>query len=129
MCISDWSSDVCSSDLFFRYAGCPACNLALPYYERQLWPGLRKAGIPLVAISPHLPETGLGAIRERHGLTYGIANDRGNALARRFGITFDRALVPDGQPSPGWTRSDKRGVGKECVSTCRSRWAPSHKKQ
>ncbi|EPR14953.1 alkyl hydroperoxide reductase [Sphingobium indicum IP26] len=88
--------------IFFRYAGCPACNLALPYYERQLWPRLRKAGIPLVAISPHLPETGLGAIRERHGLTYGVANDRGNALARRFGITFDRDLVPDGQPSPGW---------------------------
>src|SRR3546814_14138432 len=23
-------------------------------------------------------------------------------------------------------RSDERGVGKECVSTCRSRWAPIH---
>src|SRR3546814_18878081 len=23
-------------------------------------------------------------------------------------------------------RSDERGVGKECVSTCRSRWAPYH---
>src|SRR3546814_19989104 len=24
------------------------------------------------------------------------------------------------------TRSDERRVGKECVSTCRSRWSPSH---
>src|SRR3546814_10770361 len=24
------------------------------------------------------------------------------------------------------TRSDERRVGKECVSTCRSRWAPYH---
>src|SRR3546814_15259020 len=24
-------------------------------------------------------------------------------------------------------RSDERSVGKECVSTCRSRWAPYHK--
>src|SRR3546814_21037279 len=25
-------------------------------------------------------------------------------------------------------RSDERRVGKECVSTCRSRWSPYHKK-
>src|SRR3546814_6874816 len=24
------------------------------------------------------------------------------------------------------TRSDERRVGKECVSTCRSRWSPAH---
>src|SRR3546814_14771110 len=26
----------------------------------------------------------------------------------------------------GTTRSDERRVGKECVSTCRSRWSPYH---
>src|SRR3546814_5169265 len=26
---------------------------------------------------------------------------------------------------PGW-RSEERRVGKECVSTCRSRWSPYH---
>src|SRR3546814_20737808 len=26
-------------------------------------------------------------------------------------------------------RSEERRVGKECVSTCRSRWSPYHKKQ
>jgi cytochrome oxidase Cu insertion factor (SCO1/SenC/PrrC family) len=26
--------------IFFRFAGCPACNLALPYYDRWLLPGL-----------------------------------------------------------------------------------------
>src|SRR3546814_13830905 len=29
-------------------------------------------------------------------------------------------------PSP--TRSEERRVGKECVSTCRSRWSPLHEK-
>src|SRR3546814_14101454 len=29
-------------------------------------------------------------------------------------------------PPPG--RSEERRVGKECVSTCRSRWSPSHEK-
>src|SRR3546814_14413152 len=26
-------------------------------------------------------------------------------------------------------RSEERRVGKECVSTCRSRWSPKHKKK
>src|SRR3546814_2793647 len=25
-----------------------------------------------------------------------------------------------------WRRSEERRVGKECVSTCRSRWSPDH---
>src|SRR3546814_11028388 len=29
-------------------------------------------------------------------------------------------------PAGGILRSEERRVGKECVSTCRSRWAPSH---
>src|SRR3546814_14666206 len=28
-----------------------------------------------------------------------------------------------------WRRSEERRVGKECVSTCRSRWSPYHKKK
>src|ERR1700761_7925493 len=74
--------------IFFRFAGCPACNLALPYYDRQLRPTLDALGIPLVALSPHLPEKGLDEIRVRHGLGFAVAVDRDNDLARRFGINF-----------------------------------------
>ncbi len=81
--------------IFFRFAGCPACNLALPYYERQLRPALDAAGIRLVAVSPHLPEHGLDDIRVRHGLGFTIASDRGNVLGRRFGLTFE----PDDTPA------------------------------
>src|SRR3546814_15081911 len=35
--------------------------------------------------------------------------------------------VPNKEGSPA--RSEERRVGKECVSTCRSRWAPYHKKK
>jgi peroxiredoxin len=87
--------------VFFRFAGCPACNLALPYYDRQLRPSLDAAGIRLVAVSPHLPEHGLGAIGDRHGLHFAVAADRGNALARRFGFTFARGEVP-AETAPGW---------------------------
>src|SRR5450830_1080309 len=41
--------------IFFRFAGCPACNIALPYYQRQLAPGLKKLGATLVAVSPQVP--------------------------------------------------------------------------
>src|SRR3546814_20570917 len=33
------------------------------------------------------------------------------------------------KPRTASKRSEERRVGKECVSTCRSRWPPSHKKK
>src|SRR3546814_15371491 len=39
------------------------------------------------------------------------------------------AIVADHAPGTGATlafRSEERRVGKECVSTCRSRWSPYH---
>ncbi|KKC26461.1 peroxiredoxin-like family protein [Sphingomonas sp. SRS2] len=83
--------------VFFRFAGCPACNIALPHYDRTLAPALARAGIRLVAVSPHLRERGLDDIRTRHGLSFEVASDRGNVLARRFGLTFEPAdaVVPE----------------------------------
>src|SRR3546814_12813389 len=39
------------------------------------------------------------------------------------------ALLRSLDPRPGAQRSEERRVGKECVSTCRSRWSPYHYKQ
>jgi peroxiredoxin len=73
--------------LFFRFASCPACNLALPYYDRALWPELKRLGVKLVGVSPQVPER-LVEIKRRHGLGFDIASDLGNALGRRLGILF-----------------------------------------
>jgi peroxiredoxin len=73
--------------VFLRFAGCPACNVALPYYRDQLAPGLEEAGARLVAISPQVPER-LVEIADRHTLPFTVASDRGNELARRLGISF-----------------------------------------
>ncbi len=73
--------------IFFRFEGCPACNLALPYYERNLAPGLRAFGATLVALSPQVPEK-LRAIKARHALSFRVASDTNNALARRFGVLY-----------------------------------------
>ena len=40
--------------------------------------------------------------------------ERLDEVGREKGVTFDYA------------RSEERRVGKECVSTCRSRWSPYH---
>jgi peroxiredoxin len=73
--------------IFFRFAGCPACNLALPYYQRELLPGLDELGATLVAVSPQVPED-LVEIKTRHDLGFAVASDHDDALARRLGIAY-----------------------------------------
>src|SRR3546814_17503286 len=46
------------------------------------------------------------------------------SLARE--ISDLRALDKDGNELEFKGRSEERRVGKECVSTCRSRWSPYH---
>src|SRR3546814_6637978 len=102
MRISDWSSDVCSSDL----------------------------GVPHTVIvdnaGGHLMQHGrvdlLITGTDRTTATGDVANKIGTYLkalaAVDNGVPFYVAL-------PG-TRSEERRVGKECVSTCTSRWSPYH---
>jgi peroxiredoxin len=78
--------------IFFRFAGCPACNIALPYYQRQLWPQLQNLGAQLLALSPQIPGRLLD-VKQRHGLEFLVASDLGNDIGRRLGIlySFDEA--------------------------------------
>src|SRR3546814_15145928 len=78
MRISDWSSDVCSSDL----------------------QAMRRACVTTAATRPSIVLHALARHRVLH------------ALVERE----DRAVAGH--------RSEERRVGKECVSTCRSRWSP-----
>jgi peroxiredoxin len=73
--------------VFFRFAGCPACNIALPYYQRNLWPALRALGATLTAVSPQVPER-LVEIKRRHGLEFNVASDL-NTLGEHFGILYE----------------------------------------
>src|SRR3546814_18044168 len=100
MRISDWSSDVCSSDLKNGQARS----------ERQaLKPFAMGNSIePLDQIDVAIEDA--AKIERRHiETTFGSKTHR-----RKF------------HPALGETRSEERRVGKECVSTCRSRWAPYH---
>src|SRR3546814_16220828 len=86
MRISDWSSDVCSSDL----------DLVIR----------DRSGRIEKRIEPSYPGSDTQVIRGRDG--------------RRLGT------IAPSYPGSDRTRSEERRVGKECVSTCRSRWSPYH---
>ncbi|MEI9930294.1 MAG: peroxiredoxin-like family protein [Rhizomicrobium sp.] len=73
--------------IFFRFAGCPACNIALPYYQRHLYPALRDLGATLIAVSPQRGDR-LVEIKRRHDLPFLVATDADNALGRKFGILY-----------------------------------------
>src|SRR3546814_18409929 len=58
-------------------------------------------------------------VKTRKGVeTVSIDEQPGKAQPEKI-PTLKPAFVKDG-------RSEERRVGKECVSTCRSRWSPSH---
>src|SRR3546814_9425992 len=100
MRISDWSSDVCSSDL--------AALIAPEPLDRKV------RGQPEPAMDLHAPVCGA----ERHLVTEILAHVR--QPAHIFALIVAPRRVIHHQ------RSEERRVGKECVSTCRSRCARSH---
>src|SRR3546814_20027911 len=63
-----------------------------------------------------LPERGDIVVLE-HPLT------RIDYIKRVIGLPGDTIALRNGELS---IRSEERRVGKECVSTCRSRWSPDH---
>src|SRR3546814_3463188 len=53
---------------------------------------------------------------------------RGGLPMLRHGVEYTLVTVvgESGPEECGLDRSEERRVGKECVSTCRSRWSPYH---
>src|SRR3546814_19977120 len=99
MRISDWSSDVCSSDLSIGVFG------ILPSFDQAL----AKIGVNADGIAT-TPLSGQPDI-------FGGVNDEFNALAQASVEDIYARFT-----SLVAKRSEERRVGKECVSTCRSRW-------
>src|SRR3546814_12401369 len=91
MGISDWSSDVCSSDLFGSH---------FPTHRKFCTVDGRSAVEGDILVSVRAP--------------VGRLNLADTTLVIGRGIAAIRSR----------SRSEERRVGKECVSTCRSRWSP-----
>src|SRR3546814_11429266 len=102
MRISDWSSDVCSSDLMPRHA--TGAELKVEYAGALLPPEPREAADRprLLLVLTDLPD-----LRRRNVDSEADAYMRGGIAER----------------------SEERRVGQACVSTCRSRWSALHLKK
>src|SRR3546814_19921445 len=97
MRISDWSSDVCSSDL--------ALLLGFMAAGLYIQPVIDPDALPAVL-------TGLAGVA-----AMAVQNGTGRLVLGNHAPTTIMT---------GNTRSEERRVGTECVSTCRSRWSPYH---
>lgn len=86
--------------IWFRFGGCPACNIALPYYDEALWPALSGSGVSLHFISAQNPVD--RGPTERHGLRFATLADPDYALARALGITFFPEDQPPVAPGDAW---------------------------
>src|SRR3546814_14220215 len=107
MRISDWSSDVCSSDLpppakGERHSRASVPALVLLCSRGQADEALANINGPPVKVEPACIEA------------IGLEGTHRRSQARQRSI----ASPPE--------RSEERSVGKECVSTCRSRGSPEH---
>src|SRR3546814_2969364 len=101
MRISDWSSDVCSSDLLHT----DLCNCVGA--DRRSGMGMF---LPIL-------EKCLRSTRLRRCRVRGTGDILYNGARRLRG---------DGVQCLSHTRSEERRVGTECVGTCRFRWSPYH---
>src|SRR3546814_15227206 len=108
MRISDWSSDVCSSDLL-RIGGGLAVRLDArrPGSGDELL-GRRQAAVEVERGDYRFADVGKKA-RVGAALLLVLAHGHPHEAAKAEVI-----------------RSAERRVGKECVRTCRSRWSPYH---
>src|SRR3546814_20183597 len=135
MRISDWSSDVCSSDL----------DLGIQPGQTDLYLGhfLGTSGASrfLGARQDNPAQNAAALLPEAAAANRGVFYDA-DGRARSVGeiyATFQRKLQNNtagldtlqtvvAAATPARTRSEERRAGKECVSTFRSRWSPSHTK-
>src|SRR3546814_14833300 len=122
MRISDWSSDVCSSDLptamlrlgqlYFSFQDARAQNAAVGWLRRASQLGQSYAMVELGRA--YASGAGVEIDPVKAVYYFRSAAVAGNADGM---IEYGRSSAP---------RSEERREGKECVSTVRSRWLPEH---
>src|SRR3546814_11133330 len=112
MRISDWSSDVCSSDLLLR--------LRRSYYESF---AMAARGDPENCLKPYHRRSDVGT---RHSFRHGQS---GTVQLPQPDDTYCHRLSGRRRFGPSLARSEERRVGKGCVSPGRSRGLPFHYKK
>src|SRR3546814_12871231 len=117
MRISDWSSDVCSSDLLNVFASwCIPCIAESPQLMR-----LKAMGVPIEGVAVRDTPENTDIFLRRYGNPFvAVGDDRDGRLQLAIGSSG----VPESYVIDGKGRSEERRVGKEGVGRCRSGWSP-----
>src|SRR3546814_15862761 len=142
MRISDWSSDVCSSDRFLVGKGMLSEKKTLKAVQSVSLKVRRGEVVAVVGESgcgkTTLAKMLLGLLQPSSGNIFiegqPITDVSIRQIARRVQPVFQdpysslnpRKTLESIISLPLKVRSEERRVGKECVSTCRSRWSPYH---
>src|SRR3546814_14777081 len=125
--MSDWSSDVCSSDLWERFKqrfddwkNERLEGLARPL-GRKLWGEMKQNAD---ALSAARASGAIQLFEQFRAIKSGaLPAIRLHLIGHSAGGIVHTMLAPRALKSG---RSEERRVGKECGSTCRSRWSPYH---
>src|SRR3546814_3971094 len=126
MRFSDWSSDVCSSDLVQDAALAGGDFIVILADQartlRDEKNATRGAVVDILGnLRGDLPGEVRADARDEGGRNHAAGlNDVGRCSLEDPGRALCRARAGAGQKVV--PRSEERRVGKECVSTCRSRW-------
>src|SRR3546814_20652615 len=118
MRISDWSSDVCSSDLIARELASYGLVPFILDKTDGFGTGTSSRSSEVIHAGIYYEPGSLKAVLCREG------RDRLYDYCTRHSVQHRRVgkLIFASEHSS----SEASRVGKECVSTCRSRWAPYH---
>src|SRR3546814_13165314 len=125
MRISDWSSDVCSSDLIVRRGTNSGIEHEINLNDARgeivgaYSVATLKGGYKTFEI---LDRNDLADIKSA-ARTKKVWDRWGGEMSKKSAVRRHRKTLPLGDRD---LRSEERRVGNECVSTCRSRWWPSH---
>src|SRR3546814_13013696 len=113
MRISDWSSDVCSSDLVAVFL----LNAAPLEFQRRIVNDAVHRGATTAILWLAIGYAGVALAEGALKLVLNIYRSWVSETAVRHLRRTIHGLI---------IRSEERRVGKECVSTCRSRWSTYH---
>src|SRR3546814_15053909 len=116
MRISDWSSDVCSADLYELFSGMNVPTKAFGEFVEHTYRTPSISAEELKAMMDGGEK--LVVLDSRPMDEYEVMNIPSGVCCPGAELVW---RAGDAAPSP---RSEERRVGKECVSTCRSRWSP-----
>src|SRR3546814_17437180 len=119
MRISDWSSDVCSSDLFNSMFDVGQIEVLRGPQGTLRGRASPSGSITVTTQKPDLYESGGYADLTRTNLDALNVNGAFNLPIIPEKLAIRIAGIDDRNE-----RSEERRVGKECVSTCRYRWSP-----